>query len=108
MGLPITLLTDIVDGIHNREQCIRLAVKLNLGIDEVLRILAQAFTSKMPCCVLSKFMETHRPQNAGPVLYSALCEIERQDLAERFEDQLLANGKQRINAVSSNLKVFFY
>ena len=89
---PSSLLDDISRSIRNRQECIRLAIKLELAEETVLRMLDEDFTAQMPFNVLDEWVKKLHQQATGPVLYRALHEIDRPDIADKFAHELLAEG----------------
>lgn len=94
--LPCDLLKAIADSIPSQEQSVRLAIKLKLPDHEVIAMMAQPilmFTSALPHDILINWSCGQTANVAGPILYDALCDMERPDIAERFQEELLGKGK---------------
>ena len=83
---------EISAAIHSQEQCIALALQLKIEEDEVFKILDETFSDQMAYKIMKKWMKANKEQATGSLLHSALCRMERQDLADRFEHRLLQKG----------------
>ena len=87
------LLLEISAAFSNLEQCISLAVKLEIGEDEVFKLLDVTFNDRLAYNVIKKWMKAYEEKATGPALHAALLHIERHDLADRFEARLFGRGK---------------
>ena len=87
------LLREIGAAIASHEQCVKLALKLQLGDDDFYKLVEATFTEELAYDILKKWVKTHSENANGSVLHAALCDAERQDLADRFERRLLATGR---------------
>ena len=85
------LLKDIGAAIVCHDQCVKLALALQLGDDDFYKLVEATFTEDLAYELLKKWTKV---ENAtGSVLHAALGVAERQDLADRFEKTLLGRGK---------------
>ena len=98
-----TLLKEIGKAISSHEQCIKLALQLKIGDDNLYKLHEAPFTDNLVYEMLMKWIEEHDEKATGSVLHAALCDAERLDLANRFEDRLLGRGKNWANRSSLNL-----
>ena len=86
-----SLLKDIGAALVSHDQCVKLALALQLGDDDIYKLVEAAFTEDLAYKLLKKW--TKAENATGLVLHAALCVAERQDLADRYEDKLLGRGQ---------------
>ena len=86
-----SLLKDIGTAIVCHDQCVKLALALQLGDDDFYKLVEATFTDDLAYKLLKKW--TKAENATGSVLHAALRVAERQDLADRFEKELLGRGK---------------
>ena len=92
-----TLLKEIGKAISSHEQCIKLALQLKIGDDNLYKLHETTFTDNLAYEMLMKWIEEKDEKATGSVLHAALCDAERLDLANRFEDRLFGRGKTSAN-----------
>ena len=73
------------------DQCVKLALALQLGDDDFYKLVEAPFTEDLAYELLKKWTKAEKA--TGSVLHTALRVAERQDLADRFEKELLGRGK---------------
>ena len=98
-----TLLKEIGKAISSHEQCIKLALKLKIGDDNLYKLHEMPFTDTLAYEVLMQWIEEHEEKATGAVLHAALCDVARLDLADRFEDRLFGRGKTSADCSSPSL-----
>ena len=57
--------------------------------------MAMPFSDGMALDIMRKWKEVHGEQATGPILHAALCEVDLQNLAEKFEDRLIWTGENK-------------
>ena len=87
------LLKEIGVAISSHEQCVKLALDLKICDDDLYKLDEALFTDTLAYEILLKWMTTYEEKATGSVLHAALCDAERQDLADRFEEQLFGRGE---------------
>ena len=87
-----TLLKEIGKAISSHEQCIKLALKLKIGDDNLYKLHDAPFTDNLAYEMLVKWIEEKDEKATGSVLHAALCAAKRLDLANRFEVRLFGRG----------------
>ena len=79
--------------ISSHEQCVKLALELKICDDDLYKLDEALFTDTLAYEILLKWMTTYEEKATGSVLHAALCDAERQDLADHFEEQLFGRGE---------------
>ena len=87
------LLKEIGLAISSHEQCVKLALELKICDDDLYKLDEALFTDTLAHEMLLKWVTASAEKATGSVLHTALCNAERQDLADRFEDRLFGRGK---------------
>ena len=85
------LLKEIGVAISSHEQCVKLALELKISDDDLYKLDEALFTETLVHEMLLKW-RAYAKKATGSVLHAALCNAERQDLADRFEDRLFGRG----------------
>ena len=98
-----TLLKEIGKAISSHEQCIKLALKLKIGDDNLYKLHDAPFTDNLAYEMLVKWIEEKDEKATGSVLHGALCAAKRLDLANRFEVRIFGRGKTWANCSSFSL-----
>ena len=98
------LLLEISASFSNRDNCIVLAVRLDIAEAGLTKLLQEStFYNRMAFDVMKAWMRAYPQQARGPTLYAVLRDIER-DVAERFKERLSKSGK----AISLSGALLFY
>ena len=96
--LPEELLSEISAAFSSHLKCIHLALKLRIGDAETCTLMAMPFSDGMALDIMRKWKEVHGEQATGRILYAALCEVDLQNLAEKFEDRLIWTGENKLRS----------
>ena len=91
-GLPDELLCQISTAFVDRDQCVRLALKLKLDQSEVCRWLDALFTDHMAYEIIKKWIDVRGQQATRLDLYTALSEVD-EDMASTFEKAVFGRGR---------------
>lgn len=91
----MAVLEKVAAAVHDQRESLQLAVQLKLPDNEVYRLLEPmaSFSQEIPLGVLLKWRELGRTAATGAILYGALYDIEREDIAQDIEEEIFGGGE---------------